>query len=134
MMPPLPPPSGMSTRAHFQVIQAASARTVSMVSSGWKRMPPLVGPRASLYCTRNPWKVRIEPSSMRTGRETWSSRIGSLRAAATSGSSLRILAHSSNCCCAISNGLISAIFSSVSISGISALWMLYFICKYPTFP
>ena len=50
--PPLAPPSGMSTTDVFQVIHAASARTVSMVSSGCQRRPPLVGPRAELYCTR----------------------------------------------------------------------------------
>jgi len=32
--PPLPPPSGMSATAHFQVIHMASARTVSSVSLG----------------------------------------------------------------------------------------------------
>ncbi len=64
MMPPLPPPSGMSATAHFQVIQVASARTMSNVSDGWKRMPPLLGPRASLCWTRKPSKTLIEPSSM----------------------------------------------------------------------
>ncbi len=48
MTPPLAPPSGMSTTAHFHVIHIDSARTVSIVSCGWKRMPPLLGPRASL--------------------------------------------------------------------------------------
>ena len=33
----------MSTTAHFQVIHIARARTVSGVSCGWKRMPPLRG-------------------------------------------------------------------------------------------
>ena len=46
MTPPLPPPNGMLTTAHFQVIQEASARTSSSVTSGAKRMPPLAGPRA----------------------------------------------------------------------------------------
>ncbi len=59
MTPPLPPPSGMSATAHFQVIHVASARTVSIVSAGWKRMPPLLGPRASLCWTRKPWKTRM---------------------------------------------------------------------------
>jgi len=36
-----------------------------MVSSGWKRIPPLQGPFASLYWTRKPWKTFTEPSSMR---------------------------------------------------------------------
>ena len=53
MTPPLLPPRGMSTTAHFHVIHIARARTVSMVSCGWNRMPPLPGPRASLCWTRN---------------------------------------------------------------------------------
>ena len=67
MTPPLAPPSGMSTTAHFQVIHIESARTVSIVSWGWKRMPPLLGPRASLCCTRKPRNTFTFPSSMRTG-------------------------------------------------------------------
>jgi hypothetical protein len=35
MMPPLPPPYGMPTVAHFQVIQDASAFTSSSVTLGW---------------------------------------------------------------------------------------------------
>ncbi len=50
--PPLAPPNGRSTTAHFQVIQKASAVTSSSVTPGWKRMPPFDGPRAKLYCTR----------------------------------------------------------------------------------
>ncbi len=76
MTPPLPPPSGMSTTAHFQVIHMASARTVSTVSCGWKRMPPLQGPRASLCCTRKPRNTFTLPSSMRTGMLKAYSRIG----------------------------------------------------------
>ena len=74
--PPLPPPRGMSTTAHFQVIHMDRARTVSMVSWGWKRMPPLQGPRASLCWTRKPWKTLTVPSSMRTGMLKWYSRSG----------------------------------------------------------
>ena len=33
--PPLPPPYGMLTVAHFQVIQDASALTSSRVTLGW---------------------------------------------------------------------------------------------------
>ncbi len=57
MTPPLPPPSGMSTTEHFQVIHMDRARTVSIVSWGWKRMPPLQGPRASLCWQRKPRKT-----------------------------------------------------------------------------
>ena len=59
----------MSTTEHFQVIQVARAFTVSMVSWGWKRMPPLQGPRESLCCTRKPWKILTVPSSILTGME-----------------------------------------------------------------
>ena len=69
MTPPLPPPSGMSTTAHFQVIHIERARTVSTVSCGWNRMPPLLGPRASLCWTRKPRKTFVLPSSIRTGIE-----------------------------------------------------------------
>ncbi len=53
-----------------------SARTVSIVSCGWNRMPPLPGPRASLCCTRKPRKTFTIPSSMRTGIANWYSRRG----------------------------------------------------------
>src|ERR1039458_8749076 len=38
--PPLAPPKGMLTTAHFHVIQLAKARTSSSVTSGEQRMPP----------------------------------------------------------------------------------------------
>ena len=76
MTPPFAPPRGMSTTAHFQVIHMDRARTVSTVSCGWKRMPPLPGPRASLCCTRNPRKILRVPSSIRTGMANWYSRSG----------------------------------------------------------
>ena len=41
LTPPLAPPKGTSATAVFQVISEASARTSSMSTSGWKRMPPL---------------------------------------------------------------------------------------------
>ena len=47
MTPPLAPPKGIFTTAHFQVISLARARTSSSVTSGAKRMPPLQGPRTS---------------------------------------------------------------------------------------
>ena len=50
--PPFAPPYGMPISAHFHVIHMASARTSSMSVSGWKRMPPLAGPREKLCCTR----------------------------------------------------------------------------------
>ena len=50
--PPLAPPNGTSTSAHFQVIHMARARTSSRSGLGWKRRPPLAGPRATLCWTR----------------------------------------------------------------------------------
>ena len=50
--PPFAPPNGTSTSAHFQVIHMASARTSSRSAEGWKRRPPLAGPRDVLCCTR----------------------------------------------------------------------------------
>ena len=50
--PPLAPPNGTSTSAHFQVIHIASARTSSRSVCGWNRRPPLAGPRATLCWTR----------------------------------------------------------------------------------
>ena len=49
---------------------------MSSVSWGWKRMPPLAGPRASLCWTRKPRKIFTRPSSMRTGMAKLCSRIG----------------------------------------------------------
>ena len=48
MMPPLAPPNGMLTSAHFHDIHIANALTSSSVTSGWKRMPPFAGPRDML--------------------------------------------------------------------------------------
>src|SRR3990170_5961130 len=42
-------------------------------------MPPLVGPRITLWCTRYPVKTRTDPSSMLTGKWTVSSRCGVAR-------------------------------------------------------
>ena len=41
LTPPLAPPKGTPATAVFQVISEARARTSSMSTSGWKRMPPL---------------------------------------------------------------------------------------------
>ncbi len=42
--PPLDPPNGILTTAHFHVIHAASALTSSSVTLRSKRIPPLAGP------------------------------------------------------------------------------------------
>jgi hypothetical protein len=51
-MPPLAPPNGTPAIAVFHVISIASARTELRSTSGWKRRPPLYGPRAPLCWTR----------------------------------------------------------------------------------
>ena len=65
---PLPPPSGMSTTAHFQVIHIARARTVSTVSDGSGSL--LRGAARIVVLTRKPLKTWTCPSSMRTGSGT----------------------------------------------------------------
>ena len=52
LTPPFAPPNGTPATAVFQVISEASARTSSMSTSGWKRIPPLYGPRAPLCWIR----------------------------------------------------------------------------------
>src|SRR5438552_17498020 len=52
--PPLPPPKGTSSSAHFQVIRAEKQRNSSRDAFGWKRSPPLKGPRAPLCWIRQP--------------------------------------------------------------------------------
>src|SRR5215212_8865383 len=48
---------GITARHAFQLIQAASARTSSRLTSGAYRIPPLAGPRAKLCWTRKPSKT-----------------------------------------------------------------------------
>ena len=74
--PPLAPPNGRCISADFQVIHMASARTSLSRTSGLYRIPPLVGPRTGLWCTRYPVKMRTDPSSIPTGKCTTSSRCG----------------------------------------------------------
>ncbi len=65
--PPCAPPNGDPTSAHFQDIHRASARTSSIEPVGASRRHPLAGPRETVCGTRNPVKMRTEPSSGRTG-------------------------------------------------------------------
>src|SRR5437867_6570534 len=99
--PPLAPPKGMLTVAHFQVIQEARAFTSSSVTSGWYRMPPLPGPRAMLCWTRYPSKTFRLPLSILVGMETMSCRLGFFRTCRIPGSRLRRSAALSNCFWAI---------------------------------
>jgi hypothetical protein len=61
--PPFAPPNGMLTTAHFHVIQAARAFTSSSVTFLSNRMPPLAGPRDTLWSTRYPVYTSTCPSS-----------------------------------------------------------------------
>src|SRR2546428_7656726 len=68
--PPFAPPYGIPMTEHFHVIQHDRARTSSRHTFQWYRIPPLNGPRASLYWTRKPVYTPFEPSSVRTGQLT----------------------------------------------------------------
>src|SRR5438270_347660 len=81
--PPFPPPKGRSTTAHFQVMAMASAATSSWVRAGWKRRPPLAGPRAVSWWIRQPTKTSTRPSSRRIGTDTSRTRFGRDRTART---------------------------------------------------
>jgi hypothetical protein len=50
--PPLAPSNGRSTTAHFQVIHIERPIHSSRVTPGWKRSPPLWGPRTLLCWAR----------------------------------------------------------------------------------
>ena len=54
----------------------ARARTSSRSVSGWKRTPPLAGPRERLCWTRYPRRTSSDPSSRRSGTATSSERRG----------------------------------------------------------
>src|SRR5579859_2767196 len=90
--------------AHFHVIHMASALTSAIVTPGWFRIPPFVGPLWRLCCTRYPVKSRIDPSSMWTGKLTVRTRCTSLRISRTPGSMLRYSAARSNWRWAVTNG------------------------------
>lgn len=62
-MPDFPPPKGTPIRAVFHVISIASPVMSSAVTSGVILMPPLAGPRASLWRTRNVSMVTTSPSA-----------------------------------------------------------------------
>src|SRR5579862_7291942 len=75
-----------------------------MSVAGWKRRPPLAGPRVTLCWTRYPSNMRTLPSSIFTGKRTTSSRRTSRSTARNPGERLRISAALSNWRCAFSQG------------------------------
>src|SRR5689334_4058991 len=95
----------MLTTAHFHVIHIASALTSSIVTPGWKRMPPLDGPRAIECWTRCPTNTLTRLLSIRTGIETVSWRLGERRTSRMPASRPRWSAARSNCRWANSKGL-----------------------------
>jgi hypothetical protein len=70
--------------AVLKVIHMLRPLTSSTVTSGWKRMPPFVGPIASVCWARYPKNVVRRPSSRCTGMATSTTRMGSLRNSYTS--------------------------------------------------
>ena len=104
IMPPFAPPYGTSTTAVFQVIQAARARTSSMSTCWWYRIPPLYGPRDSLCWILYPVNTLIEPSSIRTGKLTVSSLFGLFNTSIIPESSPSFLPTTSTCFFMFSNG------------------------------
>jgi len=97
---------GMPVTAHLNVIQKERAETSSSVTLGWKRIPPFAGPRALLCWTRKAWKIRMLPSSRRTGRFACTVRRGSFTMAAWFGDSPSTPAASSNWRLAFSKAVI----------------------------
>ena len=57
----------MLTTAHLIDMSALRAAISSTFTLGWKRMPPLPGPRAVLCWMRQPWYISTSPESMRIG-------------------------------------------------------------------
>ncbi len=51
--PPLPPPIGNVVNAFLKVCSKPRNLRIERFTEGWKRIPPLNGPIAELYCTRN---------------------------------------------------------------------------------
>lgn len=86
LIPPFPPPYGRFTTAFFHVIQAARAISDGSSSSGWYLIPPLVGPRASLWWTLTPLNVFTVPSSIFIGNDTSRMALGLLMTSYTAGS------------------------------------------------
>src|SRR4030088_2609671 len=111
----------MLTTAHFQVIHIASAFTSSRETSGWKRSPPLAGPRLMLCWIRKPVKLRTVLSSIWTGKWQGNSRWTSRRILRRPGSSLRISAASSNWCWAVRQGFDSVRFCWATAMGLTTL-------------
>src|SRR5213082_3462352 len=115
MTPPLAPPNGIFTMAHFQVIQLARARTSSRVTSGAYRIPPLAGPRAIECCTRKPVKTSSFPLSIETGMWTINSRLGYWRTFQRPSSKLSFCAAKLKRADCASQGLISCSRETVFI-------------------
>src|SRR5947208_6021670 len=114
--PPLAPPNGIFTMAHFQVIQLARARTSSRVTSGAYRIPPLAGPRAIECCTRKPVKTSSFPLSIETGMWTINSRLGYWRTFQRPSSKLSFCAAKLKRADCASQGLISCSRETVFIN------------------
>ena len=75
--PPLPPPSGSEVSAFFSVCSKARNLRIERFTDGWKRMPPLYGPRTLECCTRQARLTRTPPASSTQTTRNWITRSGS---------------------------------------------------------
>ena len=78
--PPLPPPMGMPVSAFLKICSKPRNFTIPRYTEGWKRNPPLYGPRAELNSTRKPRLMCTSP---------WSSTHGTRKMICRSGSQIR---------------------------------------------
>src|SRR4051794_23329179 len=122
--PPLAPPNGILTTAHFHVIQLARARTSSSVTSGAYRTPPLAGPRAMECCTRYPVKTSTLPLSIPIGMCTMISRLGERRIFHMPSSRLSFVAAKSKRATCAAEGFSSSLIGMVFMGGAVVVLML----------
>ena len=75
--PPLPPPIGIPVRPFLNVCSKPRNLTMPRFTEGWKRRPPLYGPRALLNSTRKPRLMCTSPRSSSHGTRKMIWRSGS---------------------------------------------------------
>ena len=61
--PPLPPPMAIPVSAFLKICSKPRNFTIERFTVGWKRRPPLYGPRALLKPTLKPRFTRTRPAS-----------------------------------------------------------------------
>nr|CRL69072.1 hypothetical protein CPGR_00202 [Mycolicibacter nonchromogenicus] len=75
--PPLPPPMGRPVREFLKICSKPRNLTMPRYTEGWKRRPPLNGPRAELNSTRKPRLICAPPLSSSHGTRKMICRSGS---------------------------------------------------------